>query len=108
MSILFYSSVIIPVIKAAREHNCPIQLVKDGGIYLRVKVNNKLTIGYAEQCNPDIDPDYFDYGNHYLGGSDFVKYFDPHLKVFDRVMNCQLNLKISGNSEKIKLFAVQH
>lgn len=107
MSILFYSSVAIPIIESARKYNCRIMLVKDGGVYLMVNTHNKMSIGYAKNCNPDIDPDYFDYSSRHLGGNDFFESFDPHDKIFDWVINYQLNLQISRKGKKILLSAVR-
>lgn len=107
MSILFYSSVAIPIIKMAREHDCRIMLVKDGGVYLMVNTHNKMSIGYAKNCNPDIDPDYFDYARRHLGGSDFFESFDPNDKLFDWVINYQLNLQIAMKGKKILFSAVR-
>jgi hypothetical protein len=51
-------------------------LVGDHGVYVmsngHIAYGERAMVVYADQCNPDTDPDWYDYKVHHFGGDDDV------------------------------------
>ncbi|MCO6545507.1 MAG: DUF3085 domain-containing protein [Gilliamella sp.] len=86
MQFLFKSSELIPIIQLARKNKTEILFVRDHGVYLMVSVNDANTICYAENCNPDIDENWYLNSRTSLDGDDFGEYFDPFDTIFSKVI----------------------
>lgn len=103
MQFLFKSSELIPIIQLARKNKTEILFVRDHGVYLMVSVNDANTICYAENCNPDIDENWYLNSRTSLDGDDFGEYFDPFDTIFSKVIKLNKNLSIALDGDSMTI-----
>ncbi|NCG54499.1 DUF3085 domain-containing protein [Serratia fonticola] len=73
--LVFSARELAPILQEAKDNQCDVLIVKDWGIYIMSaqgkRENGKHRVAYAQGCDPDKNPDWYDVCHAEADGDDF-------------------------------------
>ncbi|MDQ9130394.1 DUF3085 domain-containing protein [Serratia fonticola] len=96
-----------PVLQEAKDNQCDVLLVKDHGIYAMARkgkmADGKRRVAYAQGCDPEKDPDWYDRCREEAGGDDFGEVLCLTDAMVSRIRDKRVSLYVTFTAAHMKI-----